>query len=225
MNIHTLSLFPKLIENALNEGVIKKAVKNKLLNLNYYDLRDFGVGKHKQVDDTTYGGGPGMVLKPEPIFNGITKIKSDNLIDDCPIILMSPQGKILNQEQGKKISKFKDIIVIAGRYEGVDERIVSNLVSDEISIGDYILSGGELPAAIFIEVVARMIPGVVGNEESIELDSITNKMLKYPVYTKPKTFMGFKVPDILFSGNHKEISDWRNKKSYENTKNKRPDLI
>ena len=225
MNIHTLSLFPKLIENALNDGVIKKAVKNKLLNLNYYDLRDFGVGKHKQVDDTTYGGGPGMVLKPEPIFNGITKIKSDNLIDDCPIILMSPQGKILNQEQGKKISKFKDIIVIAGRYEGVDERIVSNLVSDEISIGDYILSGGELPAAIFIEVVARMIPGVVGNEESIELDSITNKMLKYPVYTKPKTFMGFKVPDILFSGNHKEISDWRNKKSYENTKNKRPDLI
>ena len=225
MNIHTLSLFPKLIENALNDGVIKKAVKNKLLNLNYYDLRDFGIGKHKQVDDTTYGGGPGMVLKPEPIFNGITKIKSDNLIDDCPIILMSPQGKILNQEQGKKISKFKDIIVIAGRYEGVDERIVSNLVSDEISIGDYILSGGELPAAIFIEVVARMIPGVVGNEESIELDSITNKMLKYPVYTKPKTFMGFKVPDILFSGNHKEISDWRNKKSYENTKNKRPDLI
>ena len=225
MNIHTLSLFPKLIENALNEGVIKKAVKNKLLNLNYYDLRDFGVGKHKQVDDTTYGGGPGMVLKPEPIFNGITKIKSDNLIDDCPIILMSPQGKILNQEQGKKISKFKDIIVIAGRYEGVDERIVSNLVSDEISIGDYILSGGELPAAIFIEVVARMIPGVVGNEESIELDSITNKMLKYPVYTKPKTFMGFKVPDILFSGNHKEISDWRHKKSYENTKKKRPDLI
>ena len=110
---------------------------------------------------------------------------------------MSPQGKILNQEYGKKISKFKDIIVIAGRYEGVDERIVTNLVSDEISIGDYILSGGELPAAIFIEVVARMIPGVVGNEESIELDSITNKMLKYPVYTKPKTFMGFKVPDIL----------------------------
>ena len=225
MNIHTLSLFPKLIENALNDGVIKKAVKNKLLNLNYYDLRDFGIGKHKQVDDTTYGGGPGMVLKPEPIFNGVNKIKSDKLIRDCPIILMSPQGKILNQEYGKKISKFKDIIVIAGRYEGVDERIVSNLVSDEISIGDYILSGGELPAAIFIEVVARMIPGVVGNEESIELDSITNKMLKYPVYTKPKTFMGFKVPDILLSGNHKEIADWRKKKSYENTKNKRSDLI
>ena len=225
MNIHTLSLFPKLIENALNDGVIKKAVKNKLLNLNYYDLRDFGIGKHKQVDDTTYGGGPGMVLKPEPIFNGVNKIKSDKLIHDCPIILMSPQGKILNQEYGKKISKFKDIIVIAGRYEGVDERIVSNLVSDEISIGDYILSGGELPAAIFIEVVARMIPGVVGNEESIELDSITNKMLKYPVYTKPKTFMGFKVPDILLSGNHQEIADWRKKKSYENTKNKRSDLI
>ena len=225
MNIYTLSLFPELIKNALSEGVIQKAVKNKLLSLNYYDLRDFGIGKYKQVDDTIYGGGPGMVLKPEPIFDGVNKIKSDNMIDDCPVILMSPQGKILNQEYGKKISKFKDIIVIAGRYEGVDERIVSNLVSDEISIGDYILSGGELPAAIFIEVVARMIPGVGGNEESIELDSITNKMLKYPVYTKPKTFMGFKVPDILLSGNHKEIADWRKKKSYENTKNKRSDLI
>ena len=147
------------------------------------------------------------------------------MIDDCPVILMSPQGKVLNQKKAKKISKYKDIIVIAGRYEGVDERIVSNLVSDEISIGDYILTGGELPAAIFIEVVTRMIPGVVGNIESIELDSITNKMLKYPVYTKPKIFRGIEVPDILFSGNHKEISDWRHKKSYENTKNKRSDLI
>ena len=225
MNIYTLSLFPELIKNALSEGVIQKAVKNKLLSLNYYDLRDFGIGKYKQVDDTIYGGGPGMVLKPEPIFDGVNKIKSDNLIDDCPVILMSPQGKVLNQKKAKKISKYKDIIVIAGRYEGVDERIVSNLVSDEISIGDYILTGGELPAAIFIEVVTRMIPGVVGNIESIELDSITNKMLKYPVYTKPQTFMGFKVPDILLSGNHKEISAWRKKKSYENTKNKRPDLI
>ncbi|MDP7194775.1 MAG: tRNA (guanosine(37)-N1)-methyltransferase TrmD, partial [SAR202 cluster bacterium] len=148
-----------------------------------------------------------------------------NLIDDCPVILMSPQGKVLNQKMAKKVSKYKDIIVIAGRYEGVDERIVNNLVSDEISIGDYILTGGELPAAIFIEVVTRMIPGVVGNIESIELDSITNKMLKYPVYTKPKIFRGIEVPDILFSGNHKEISDWRQKNSYENTKKKRPDLI
>ena len=147
------------------------------------------------------------------------------MIDDCPVILMSPQGKVLNQKKAKKVSKYKDIIVIAGRYEGVDERIVSNLVSDEISIGDYILTGGELPAAIFIEVVTRMIPGVVGNIESIELDSITNKMLKYPVYTKPKIFRGIEVPDILFSGNHKEISEWRQKKSYENTKKKRPDLI
>ncbi|SVC56654.1 uncharacterized protein METZ01_LOCUS309508, partial [marine metagenome] len=124
MNIHTLSLFPELIKNALSEGVIKKAVKNKLLSLNYYDLRNFGIGKYKQVDDTIYGGGPGMVLKPEPIFDGVNKIKSDNLIDDCPVILMSPQGKILNQEKAKRLSKFKDIIVIAGRYEGVDERIV-----------------------------------------------------------------------------------------------------
>lgn len=225
MNIHTLSLFPELIKNALSAGVIKKAVKNKLLSLNYYDLRDFGIGKYKQVDDTIYGGGPGMVLKPEPIFEGVNKIKSDNLIDDCPVILMSPQGKILNQEKAKRLSKFKDIIVIAGRYEGVDERVVSNLISDEISIGDYILSGGELPTAIFIEVVARMIPSVIGNKESIESDSLTNKMLKYPVYTKPKIFQGIKVPEILFSGNHKKISQWRKQKSCENTKNKRSDLI
>ena len=225
MNIHTLSLFPELIKNALSAGVIKKAVKNKLLSLNYYDLRNFGIGKFKQVDDTIYGGGPGMVLKPEPIFEGVNKIKSDNLIDDCPVILMSPQGKILNQEKAKRLSKFKDIIVIAGRYEGVDERVVSNLISDEISIGDYILSGGELPAAIFIEVVARMIPSVIGNKESIESDSLTNKMLKYPVYTKPKIFQGIKVPEILFSGNHKKISQWRKQKSCENTKNKRSDLI
>ena len=200
MNIHTLSLFPELIKNALSEGVIQKAVKNKLLSLNYYDLRDFGIGKYKQVDDTIYGGGPGMVLKPEPIFDGVNKIKSDNMIDDCPVILMSPQGKVLNQKKAKKISKYKDIIVIAGRYEGVDERIVSNLVSDEISIGDYILTGGELPAAIFIEVVTRMIPGVVGNIESIELDSITNKMLKYPVYTKPKYLEELKFQIFFFLG-------------------------
>ena len=179
MNIHTLSLFPELIKNALTQGVIKKAIQNKLLRLNYYDLRDFGIGKYKQVDDTIYGGGAGMVLKPEPIFQGVNKIKSDNLLDNCPVILMSPQGKILDQKKAKNLSKFKDIIVIAGRYEGVDERIVSNLVSDEISIGDYILSGGELPTAIFIEVVARMIPSVIGNTESIESDSLTNKMLKY----------------------------------------------
>ena len=225
MNIHTLSLFPELIKNALTQGVINKAIQNKLLSLNYYDLRAFGIGKYKQVDDTIYGGGAGMVLKPEPIFQGVNKIKSDNLLDNCPVILMSPQGKILDQKKAKNLSKFKDIIVIAGRYEGVDERIVSNLVSDEISIGDYILSGGELPTAIFIEVVARMIPSVIGNTESIESDSLTNKMLKYPVYTKPKIFKGIKVPEILFSGNHKKISDWRKQKSYENTKNKRPDLI
>ena len=206
MNIHTLSLFPELIKNALSAGVIKKAVKNKLLSLNYYDLRDFGIGKYKQVDDTIYGGGPGMVLKPEPIFDGVNKIKSDNLIDDCPVLLMSPQGKILNQENAKRLSKFKDIIVIAGRYEGVDERVVSNLISDEISIGDYILSGGELPTAIFIEVVARMIPSVIGNKESIESDSLTNKMLKYPVYTKPKIFKGIKVPEIFFYDFQKKVS-------------------
>jgi len=225
MNIHTLSLFPELIKNSLSEGVIQKAVKNKLLSLSYYDLRDFGIGKYKQVDDTIYGGGPGMVLKPEPIFDGVNKIKSDNLIDDCPVILMSPQGKVLNQKMAKKVSKYKDIIVIAGRYEGVDERVRQHLVTDEISIGDYVLSGGELPAMVVADAVVRLIPGVLGSETSAVDDSYATDLLEYPQYTRPPEYRGWAVPEVLLSGNHGGVARWRREQAVLRTLQRRPELL
>ena len=225
MNFYTLSLFPNLINDSLKEGVIKNAIKNKQINLYNYNLREFGVGKHKQLDDTSYGGGPGMILKPEPIFDGVKYIKDSNNIINCPVILMSPQGKVLNQSLAKNFIIEKDLIIISGRYEGVDQRVISNLVTDEISIGDYILSGGELPTAVFIEVLTRTLPGVLGNKESLSDESLNNNKIKYPVYTKPKSFRGLDVPEVLLSGNHRQISKWRLNKSDINTKTKRPDLI
>ena len=225
MNFYTLSLFPNLINDSLKEGVIKNAIKNKQINLYNYNLREFGVGKHKQLDDTSYGGGPGMILKPEPIFDGVKYIKDSNNIINCPVILMSPQGKVLNQSLAKNFILEKDLIIISGRYEGVDQRVISNLVTDEISIGDYILSGGELPTAVFIEVLTRTLPGVLGNKESLSDESLNNNKIKYPVYTKPKSFRGLDVPEVLLSGNHRQISKWRLNKSDINTKTKRPDLI
>ena len=163
MNFYTLSLFPNLINSSLEEGVIKKAINNKFINIVNYDLRKFGVGKNKQLDDTNYGGGPGMILKPEPIFKGVEYIKDKHKVTSCPVVLMSPQGKLLKQNIAKDFAQNQNIIIISGRYEGVDERVVSNLITHEISIGDYVLSGGELPTAIFIEVLSRMAPGVLGN--------------------------------------------------------------
>ncbi len=225
MNFYTLSLFPNLINDSLKEGIIKNAIKNKHIKLCNYDLREFGVGKHKQLDDTSYGGGPGMILKPEPIFEAVQHIKHSNNITNCPIILMSPQGKVLKQSIAKNFITETDLIIISGRYEGVDQRVISNLITHEISIGDYILSGGELPTAIFIEVLSRTIPGVLGNKESLSDESLNNNKIKYPVYTKPKSFKGMDVPEVLLSGNHEQISKWRLKNSDINTKIKRPDLI
>jgi len=225
MNFYTLSLFPNLINSSLEEGVIKKAINNKFINIVNYDLRKFGVGKNKQLDDTNYGGGPGMILKPEPIFKGVEYIKDKHKIMSCPVVLMSPQGKLLKQNIAKHFVQNQNIIIISGRYEGVDERVVSNLITHEISIGDYVLSGGELPTAIFIEVISRMAPGVLGNEDSLNEESFSKSKIKYPVYTKPKNFRGMNVPEILLSGDHEKIDTWRSEKSKLNTRLKRPDLI
>ena len=225
MNFCTLSLFPNLIKSTLEEGVIKKAIIKKYINIVNYDLRKFGIGKNKQLDDTNYGGGPGMILKPEPIFNGVEYIKEKHNIKSCPIILMSPQGKVLKQDVVKHFVSDENLIIISGRYEGVDERVVSDLITHEISIGDYVLSGGELPTAIFIEVLSRMAPGVLGNENSLSEESFSKSQIKYPVYTKPKNFRGMNVPEILLSGDHKKIDIWRSERSKLNTKLKRPDLI
>ena len=224
-NAIILTAYPEMFPGNLSYSLIGKALREKKFNLETVDLRNFGINQRNNIDDEPFGGGPGMILKPEPIFNGVEYIKDKHNITNCPVVLMSPQGKLLKQNIAKHFVKNQNIIIISGRYEGVDERVVSNLITHEISIGDYVLSGGELPTAIFIEVLSRMAPGVLGNEDSLNEESFSKSKIKYPVYTKPKNFRGMNVPDILLSGDHKKIDTWRSERSKLNTRLKRPDLI
>lgn len=219
MNINILTLFPNMFDGFLNESIIKRAQDKKLVNINIENIRDYTADKHKHVDDTPYGGGAGMLLKCEPVFNAIEKVKKEN----TKVIMLTPEGKKFNQELAYSLSKEEDIILLCGHYEGFDERIKS-LVDMEISIGDYVLTGGELPAMVVTDSVTRLIPGVI-EEESHLNDSFNNNLLDYPQYTKPKDFRGMKVPDILLSGDHKKIDEWRSEESIKRTKEKRPDLI
>lgn len=219
MNINILTLFPNMFDGFLTESIIKRAQDKKLVNINIENIRDYTEDKHKHVDDTPYGGGAGMLLKCEPIFNAIEKVKKEN----SKVIMLTPEGKKFNQELAYSLSKEEDIILLCGHYEGFDERIKS-LVDMEISIGDYVLTGGELPAMVVTDSITRLIPGVI-EEESHLNDSFNNNLLDYPQYTKPKDFRGMKVPDILLSGDHKKIDEWRNEESIKKTKEKRPDLI
>lgn len=223
INIHILTCLPQLLESPLNHSIIKRAKEKKLVKIKIHDLKDYSNNKHKKVDDYAFGGGGGMVLKIEPIYNCIETIKKKEKID--LIIYMSPDGEKLNQKKANKLSLYKNIIIICGHYNGIDERIRKNIVNIEISIGDYVLTGGELPAAILIDSIARLIPGVISNESTALNDSFQDDLLGYPNYTRPAEFKEWKVPNILLSGNKKEIENWRIKKSIENTKNKRPDLL
>ena len=223
INIHILTCLPQLLESPLNHSIIKRAKEKKLVKIKIHDLKDYSNNKHKKVDDYAFGGGGGMVLKIEPIYNCIEIIKKKKKID--LIIYMSPDGEKLNQKKANKLSLYKNIIIICGHYNGIDERIRKNIVNSEISIGDYVLTGGELPAAILIDSIARLIPGVLSNESTALNDSFQDDLLGYPNYTRPAEFKEWKVPSILLSGNKKEIENWRIKKSIENTKNKRPDLL
>ena len=223
INIHILTCLPQLLESPLNHSIIKRAKEKKLVKIKIHDLKDYSNNKHKKVDDYAFGGGGGMVIKIEPIYNCIEIIKKKKKID--LIIYMSPDGEKLNQKKANKLSLYKNIIIICGHYNGIDERIRKNIVNIEISIGDYVLTGGELPAAILIDSIARLIPGVLSNESTALNDSFQDDLLGYPNYTRPAEFKEWKVPNILLSGNKKEIENWRIKKSIENTKNKRPDLL
>ena len=223
INIHILTCLPQLLESPLNHSIIKRAKEKKLVKIKIHDLKDYSNNKHKKVDDYAFGGGGGMVLKIEPIYNCIEIIKKKKKID--LIIYMSPDGEKLNQKKANKLSLYKNIIIISGHYNGIDERIRKNIVNSEISIGDYVLTGGELPAAILIDSIARLIPGVLSNESTALNDSFQDDLIGYPNYTRPAEFKEWKVPNILLSGNKKEIENWRIKKSIENTKNKRPDLL
>lgn len=220
MKIQILTLFPEMFESALSHSIIGRAIQKDLVDIQIHNLRDWGHGARKTVDDRPYGGGVGMVLMVEPIYNALRDIKNTG----SKVILLTPQGARFSQERAKKLSQENDLILICGRYEGFDERI-RNLADEEISIGDYVLTGGELPAMVVVDAVARLIPGVLAKEEATKFESFTENLLEYPQYTRPEDFRGSKVPEILLTGDHKKIDEWRREKSLEKTKKVRPDLI
>ena len=215
-----------MFESPFSSGLIYKAAVKGLLKVNCHDIRKYSTDSHKSVDDYPFGGGPGMVLKPEPIFSAVEDLQSSNEIgNNSRIIVMSPQGRMFDKNIARELTCYDELVLICGRYEGIDDRVIQNLADEELSIGNYILNGGELAAMVVIDAVSRLLPGVVGSEQSILEDSLSEDLLKYPQYTRPRSFRGFEVPEVLLSGNHKIIEKWRKDKSIEKTNNKRPDLI
>ena len=235
MQFDVVTIFPDFFGGILDHGMLKRAVAGGQLAVRLHDLRDFTEDRHRTVDDRPFGGGPGMVLKPEPIFRAVESVKADGSGADIPVILLSPQGRLLRQSVVEELSQHSRIVLICGRYEGMDERVAECLATDELSIGDYVLSGGEIAAAVVMECVTRLIPGVLGNEESITQDSFGGqdipggqsscRLLDWPHYTRPAEFRGMSVPDVLLSGDHGEIRRWRRRKALEKTYRKRPELL
>jgi tRNA (guanine37-N1)-methyltransferase len=222
MRIHILTLFPNMFTGPFNESIIKRAVEGGLVDLSIYNIRDHTSDKHHVVDDYSYGGGPGMVLKPEPVFEAVEAVKGDR---ELPVILLTPQGRLFNQSIAAKIAENEEVVLICGHYEGVDERVRQHLATDEISIGDYVLSGGELAAMVVVDAVVRQIPGVLGSDESVGDDSHATGLLEYPQYTRPQEFRGWEVPEVLLSGNHAEVARWRREQSLRRTAKRRPDML
>ena len=220
MQFDVLTLFPEMF-SSLNESIIGRAKKNEQINIKLINIRDFSEDKHNKVDDTPYGGGAGMVIKPDVVYRAYKSLENK---ENAKVIYMSPQGKTLNQKKVVELSKEGHLIILCGHYEGIDQRVLDKIVDEEISIGDYVLTGGELPAMVLIDSVSRYVEGVL-NKNSVEEESFSKGMLEYPQYTRPEEFEGIKVPDILLSGNHGEIEKWRKEKQIEITKKKRPDLL
>ncbi len=224
MKCDIITIFPEIFDAYLAESILKRAIQKKLIEIKVHNLRDFTRDRHKTVDDYPYGGGPGMVMKPEPFFNAIESTKTNGV--ERFTIMLSPQGKVFNQDMALSLSKERRrLLFICGRYEAIDERVRENLVDEEISIGDYILTGGELPALVIIDSIVRLIPGALGDERSKEEESFTWGILDYPHYTRPPEYRGLTVPDVLLSGNHKEIAKWRRKEALRHTMRRRPDLL
>jgi tRNA (guanine37-N1)-methyltransferase len=225
MRIFVLTLFPGMFDGILNHSILKRAIAQKHLTVHLYNIRDFAQDKHKMTDDEPYGGGGGMVMKPEPIFAAVEHIIEAYHLESYKIIYLTPQGEMLTQHRAKMLALEKDIILLCGHYEGVDERVRIALVDEEISLGDYVLTGGELAAMIVIDAVARMIPDVIGNAQSVVNDSFYKPLLDYPHYTRPQNFRGMKVPEVLLSGDHKKIQAWREQEALKRTRERRPDLL
>lgn len=219
MKFDILTLFPEMFET-LKQSIIGKAIEKNLIDINIINIRDFSKDKHKKVDDTPYGGGAGMVIRPDVVYDAYTSVKDKN----AKVIYLSPQGKVLDQKKVEDLSKQKHIILLCGHYEGIDQRVIDEIVDEEISIGDYVLTGGEIPAMVLIDSVSRYVKGVL-NEESISEESFSNGLLEYPQYTRPEKFKNKSVPEVLISGHHENVYKWRRNESIKNTYIKRPELL
>ena len=228
MQFDVITIFPDIFRGVFEFGIIRRAVEAGLIEIAIHDLRDYTDDRHRQVDDRPFGGGAGMVMKPEPLFKAIEAVRGGK--SDRSVVLLSPQGQLFSQVLAEEFSRKPGLVLVCGRYEGVDERVVEHLVDAEVSIGDYILSGGEIPAMVVVDAVTRLIPGALGCEQSAERESFSHGsqwtgMLDHPHYTRPAEYRGFKVPEVLLSGHHEEIERWRRRKALEKTGARRPDLI
>jgi tRNA (guanine37-N1)-methyltransferase len=219
-----ITIFPRMVEAALTEGIVGRAREAGLLDIRVRDLREFTDDRHRTVDDVPYGGGPGMVMKPEPVFKALEAVTVERGAPDA-VILLTPQGRRFSQREAERFSRLGRLVLICGRYEGVDERVAETLVTDEVSIGDYVLTGGELPALVVVDAVARLVPGVVGDAASVAGDSFATGLLAPPQYTRPATWRGRAVPEVLVSGHHREIERWRREERERRTRARRPDLL
>ena len=230
MRFDIMTLFPDLVNGVLGESIIGRAQKAGLISVNAHNIRDYSEDKHRRVDDTPYGGGKGMLMAAPPIYNCYSAVKN-NILNECGeqfktrVIYMSPKGKVLTQKRAKELLEYDGLILLCGHYEGIDQRIIDEIVDEEISIGDYVLTGGELPACILVDCVSRLLDGVLAAPECYEEESISSGMLEYPQYTRPYEFHGVKVPDVLLSGHHANIEKWRYETALEQTKRSRPDLL
>ena len=225
MRIDILCLFPEMFASPLNQSIINRARERRLVNIVIHDIRDYTHDKHHTVDDYPYGGGPGMVLKPEPIFEAAEAIKQQLAAGEIPIVLLTPQGRLFSQSVAQELALYPRLMLICGHYEGLDERVCEHLATDEISIGDYVLSGGELAALVVVDAIVRLIPGVLGSQESASSDSHSDGLLEYPQYTRPQIYQGWSVPSVLLSGNHSEVAQWRRRQAILRTAKRRPDLL
>jgi tRNA (guanine37-N1)-methyltransferase len=224
LKIDIVTIFPEMVEAGLAPGVVGRARQAGVLDIVVHNLRDFTTDRHRVVDDVPFGGGPGMVLKPEPMFVAVDTIRERRGKADT-VVLMSPAGQPFTQRAARRLAALQHIVVLCGRYEGIDERVCEQIATEEISIGDYVLSGGELPALVIVDAIGRLVPGVVGDDQSVEADSFTRGLLDYPHYTRPAEYRGHRVPDVLTSGHHEEIRKWRRREALRRTAERRPDLL
>jgi tRNA (guanine37-N1)-methyltransferase len=224
MKFDIVTIFPRMVEAGLAEGVISRGIERGLLDVTVHDLREFTNDRHRSVDDVPYGGGPGMVMKPEPLARAVEHIRARRGDPDT-VVLLSPQGRRFTQAEAARMSALRHVVLLCGRYEGMDERIRTLVATEELSIGDYVLSGGELPALVVVDAISRLVPGVVGDTRSVEEDSFSRGLLDYPHYTRPSEFSGATVPEVLMSGHHEQVRRWRKKTAIQRTLERRPELL